>query len=114
MSRHVTFRGTTIDMDSIRRENEKVTAIGNMPVNARGDQIKGGKIIRTADDLARDSHSIKTAIVSTGLKGRMPPEPVKQIAPAPVPAKPVPKKTKEVELPSGDIIMKEEDENKST
>ena len=37
MSKHVSYRGVTIDMDSIRCENEKTTAIGNMKVNAKGD-----------------------------------------------------------------------------
>jgi hypothetical protein len=41
----------------------------------------------------------------------MPPEPVKQIASAPT--KSATPKTKEMELPSGDIMIKDENENKS-
>ncbi len=109
MSRHVTYRGATLDMDSIRRENEKVPAIGNMSVNAKGDQIKGGMVTKTADQIARENHRNVSAIVNTGLKGPVPAAPA-MIETAPIVKKiPVkatgPAKTKETELPSGDIII---------
>lgn len=41
-----TARGKTIDMDKIKLSNERVTAVGNMKVNARGDKLgPGGQII---------------------------------------------------------------------
>jgi hypothetical protein len=118
MSRHVSYRGVTLDMEALTRENEKSVAIGNMKVNAKGDQIgKGGAVTRTADQIARDNHRVQSAVVHTGLKGRQPstegvsmerPKPTKvtkvQAAPAPAP------KTKEVELPSGDIVIEEDKE----
>jgi len=111
MSRHVTYRGVTLDMDSIRRENEKVPAIGNMKVNAKGDQIKGGRVTKTADQIARENHRVQSTVVNTGLKGPIPAAPV-PILEAPKKAAPkVEKKVKEVELPSGDIVMKEEDDS---
>jgi hypothetical protein len=107
-----------MDMDSMRRENEKTTAIGNMPVNARGDQIRGGKITKTADQIARENHRVKTAVVKTGLKGKMPSEPAALEAPKKVKAVPEEKKaaskTKEVELESGDIIIEDDNDSKST
>lgn len=113
MSRHVTYRGATIDMDSMRRENEKTPAIGNMKVNAKGDQIKGGKVTKTADQLARENHRVQSTVVRTGLKGALPKSPVQAIeAPKAKPkAKEVAKKTKEVEQDNGDIII--EDDNES-
>jgi hypothetical protein len=113
MARHVSYRGATIDMDSMRRENEKVPAIGNMPVNAKGDQIKGGRVTKTADEIARERGRIQTAVVSTGLKGPMPEAPAapaiekKPAAKTPVAATTKPKET---ELPSGDIIIDESKE----
>lgn len=107
MSKHITYRGTTIDMEALRCENEKTVAIGNMKVNARGDQINRGMVTKTADQIARENHRIQTAVVSTGLKGRQP------VAPTPtvLDQKPVkPKQTKkqvEKELPSGDIIIED-------
>jgi len=113
MSRHVTHRGVTIDMDSMRRENEKVPAIGNMPVNARGDLIKGGKVTKTADELAREHNRVQSVLVNTGLKGEMPKVENINLDPPKAAVKPtttVVKKVKETELPSGDIIVDEEPE----
>ena len=43
---HKTARGKTIDMDKVKLSNERVTAVGNMKVNARGDKLgPGGQII---------------------------------------------------------------------
>ena len=112
MSRHVTYRGVTLDMDSLRRENEKVPAMGNMGVNARGDKIKGTLVTKTSDQIAREHHRVQTSIVRTGLKGPAPVSPAAIEAPK-TESKPKAKETKvkEVELPSGDIIMKEDNEN---
>jgi hypothetical protein len=105
-------------MDSMRRENEKVPAIGNMSVNARGDQIKGGQVTKTADEIAREKGRVQSVLLNTGLKGSMPATvetPVVEYAKsAPKAVKPTtqsPKKTKEVELPSGDIVIEEGDDS---
>lgn len=105
MSRHITYRGATIDMDSIRRENEHVTALGNMKVNAKGDQISGGIVTKSADQIARENHRVQTSIIKSGLKG-----PITEVEPVlekkKVPVQPS-TKTKEQELPNGDIIIDE-------
>lgn len=45
-----TAQGRTLDMETIRLQNELVPALGNMKVNARGDQLgPGGKIIKTRE-----------------------------------------------------------------
>ena len=112
MSRHTSYRGTTIDMDSIRRENEKVPAVGNANSNAKGDTISGGRVTKTADEIAREKGRVQSAIISSGLKGPMPQaeslsmdKPKQERVPVAVPAK----KNKEVELPSGDIIIQGDD-----
>jgi hypothetical protein len=94
-------------MDSLRRENEDVPAVGNHRVNARGDRINRGAVTKTAEQIARENHRVQSAVIKTGLKG-----PVPELAdtrPAPVKAA-KPAKTKEVELPSGDIVI-EKDSN---
>ena len=63
MAKHTSYRGSTIDMDSMRRENEKVPAIGNMSVNAKGDKISGGVVTKTASQIARENHRVQTTIV---------------------------------------------------
>ena len=51
-----TAQGRTIDIEAIKLQNEMVPAIGNMRVNARGDQLgPGGKIIKTREMLM-DEH----------------------------------------------------------
>lgn len=109
MSRHVTYRGTTIDMDTLRRENEKTVAIGNMKVNARGDQLSNGVITKTADQLARENHRTQSAVISAGLKGPMPAAPASVLDTPGTVKKPVAnKRTVEKELPSGDIVIEDD------
>lgn len=58
MSTHRTMRGTIIDMDRIRAENEFETAVGNANMNARGDILgPGGKIVKTREDLMKEYYN---------------------------------------------------------
>lgn len=108
MSRHVTYRGHTVDMDSMRSENASTIAIGNAGTNARGDQLAtGGAIAKTADQIARERHRVQTTVVSTGLKGPMPDADIATVARTPVKPTTAPKKANETELPTGDIMVDE-------
>ncbi len=110
MSRHTTYRGATIDMDTMRRENEKTPALGNMSVNAKGDKIgRGGIVTKTADQLARENHRIQSTVVQTGLKGPVADSTTDIDLQKISPVKANVKKPKEKELPSGDIMI--EDDN---
>jgi len=116
MSRHTSYRGVTIDIDTMRRENEKAVALGNMRVNAKGDQIgRGGTVIKTADQIARENHRVQSAVLSTGLKGPVPASPAvieqkKVESKKSVPVEATVKKKVEKELPNGDIVMEDNDE----
>lgn len=45
-------QGKMVDMEALRLKNELVPAIGNMRVNARGDQLgPGGKIVKTREQI---------------------------------------------------------------
>lgn len=44
-SQHRTASGQIIDMEALRLKNEHVIAIGNMKVNARGDEIGAGGVV---------------------------------------------------------------------
>ena len=78
MSKHLTSKGKVIDMESIIAQQGESPAIGNMPVNGKGDLIgPSGQVIKTADQRARDHYqnvdgtesenvSIKTAQPSFG------------------------------------------------
>ena len=50
-----TMQGKPIDMDLLRQRNELTPAVGNVRVNARGDELgPGGKIIKKREDVLRD------------------------------------------------------------
>ena len=47
--------GKEIDMDALTNKYETVAAVGNIKVNARGDQLgPGGKIIKKKEELIND------------------------------------------------------------
>jgi len=50
-----TMQGKAIDMDLLRQRNELKPAVGNVRVNARGDELgPGGKIIKKREEVLRD------------------------------------------------------------
>ena len=60
-----TARGAAIDMDVLRLNNETAVAVGNMKVNARGDEIDDmGRIVRTRDQIIAEQYDVRT-VVST-------------------------------------------------
>ena len=49
------MQGKSIDMDLLRQKNELTPAVGNVKVNARGDELgAGGKIVRTREQVLQD------------------------------------------------------------
>jgi hypothetical protein len=49
------MQGKAIDMDLLRQRNELTPAVGNVRVNARGDELgPGGKIIKKREEVLRD------------------------------------------------------------
>lgn len=60
---HRTARGIPVDMDRLRLSNEQTIAVGNMKVNARGDQLgPGGKIIKTRQQVMAEKNKLKGPI----------------------------------------------------
>jgi hypothetical protein len=50
-----TMQGKEIDMEKLMRQHELMPAIGNMKVNARGDELgSGGKIVRRREEVVAD------------------------------------------------------------
>jgi hypothetical protein len=66
------MRGKEIDMEKLNLRNETLPAVGNMKVNARGDEIgKGGKVVRTREQLLQDYYkdnprALKDELVTRG------------------------------------------------
>ena len=57
---YTSMQGKEIDMERLAINNELTPAVGNMKVNARGDEIgPGGKIIRTREQVLADFYAEK-------------------------------------------------------
>lgn len=55
-----TATGQLIDMDRFRLQHEKEQAIGNMKVNARGDEVdSSNNIVRTRNEIMREHYKNK-------------------------------------------------------
>jgi len=55
------MQGKIVDMEKISLKNELVPAVGNVKVNARGDQLgPGGKIIRKREDIIAEYYNKDT------------------------------------------------------
>lgn len=49
------MQGKEVDMEKLMSQNELMPAIGNMKVNARGDELgPGGKIVRKREDIVAE------------------------------------------------------------
>lgn len=60
---YTTANGKRINIDAIIAQNESTIAVGNMKVNARGDQLgPGGKIETTRDKVMQDHYKLNTPI----------------------------------------------------
>ena len=58
MSKYRTAQGKILDMNALIAKNEKVRAVGNMKVNARGDSIDGqGRIIKPVTQKVTDGYA---------------------------------------------------------
>jgi hypothetical protein len=52
------MQGKEIDMNKLINQNELTVAVGNVKVNARGDELgPGGKIIKKREDVLRASEN---------------------------------------------------------
>jgi hypothetical protein len=56
--------GKAIDMDQIRLNNEDVIAVGNMKVNARGDELgPGGTVAKSRNEVMKEYYKLNTPTV---------------------------------------------------
>jgi hypothetical protein len=71
---YTSVRGKEIDMEKLSLRNEKTPAVGNMRVNARGDELgEGGKVVRTREQVLQDYYAqnpqaMREEVVSRGNK----------------------------------------------
>lgn len=64
-AQHKSARGIAVDMDRLRLANETAIAVGNMKVNARGDQLgPGGKIVKTRAQVLAEKNKLHGNLAS--------------------------------------------------
>lgn len=52
-----TMQGKIVELDKLIMQNETAIAVGNMRVNARGDEIgQGGQIVRKREEIMAEHH----------------------------------------------------------
>lgn len=62
---YTTANGKRINIDTIIAQNEDSIAIGNMKVNARGDELgPGGRVERTREKVMSDYYKLNTPVAS--------------------------------------------------
>lgn len=69
MSRTVrSARGKMVDIRSLIAQNEDTRAVGNVPMNARGDRLdKKGNVKAKVEDVARVTQTVKTTPKQTAI-----------------------------------------------
>ena len=89
--KHKTMQGKEIDMEKLMRQNELMPAIGNMKINARGDELGPcGIIVRKREEIVAEYYENNPASNSKPQQITKKPAPVVKsadTAPDVVPAK---------------------------
>jgi hypothetical protein len=69
-----TARGKKIDFEALRRANETARAVGNVPVNSRGDEIgPNGKVIKKREEIMNEYNATNPkAVAHTQTKPELP------------------------------------------
>jgi hypothetical protein len=61
-----TALGKAVDIDQLRLTNEDVIAVGNMKVNARGDELgPGGEVLRSRNEVMNEYYKLNTPTVGS-------------------------------------------------
>lgn len=119
-----TNKGANIDMEAMRTANEKTIAAGNMSVNAKGDIVQGGVVIKTAKERSKERYEAPKRVAQASLKkpltqaeGKVNPEVEIVPEPTPIPEAEITTETirtredgsrfSETINPEGDIEVKE-------
>jgi len=70
------MQGREIDLEKLISQNELSPAIGNMKVNARGDELgPGGKIVRRREDIVNEYYEPNTVKRTPTQRAESLPEP---------------------------------------
>ena len=101
-----TAQGKRVSMDSLRLANEEVIAVGNMKVNARGDQLgPGGVPVKNRQQSVNEYYNLHTPVAGAKPKAGqvvqqpMPPSDTIPAPPLPPSLDPTIEEQDEVEIP---------------
>jgi len=74
-----TALGQEVDMDSLRLNNEETIAVGNMRVNARGDELgHGGRVIKTRNQVMDEYYKLNTPTITDTPRSEIPKPPLEE------------------------------------
>jgi len=87
--KYKTMQGREIDMEKLMRQNEMMPAVGNMRVNARGDELgPGGVVVRSREEVVAEYYETNPNAASKRIKQVVNPvQDNPQTAPQPVKTK---------------------------
>ena len=109
-----TARGAVIDMAALAAKNETTRAVGNVPMNARGDRLnEDGTVKVKAEDIAVAHQNLKQPPQQQPISDPKPIEPVvfkEQVKPQPKKATPKQEKAEPVKpnIPEPEMVNLEE------
>lgn len=113
--KHKTARGRVIDMAALSKANETVRAVGNVPMNARGDRLdSSGNVVQTVQAKSRAARDTTQAPEKKKLSDA-PGAPKKAEAKKPAAKKKAPVKKSEAAATQTDpdpIIVREEEKTR--
>lgn len=68
---YTSMRGKAVDMERLGLQNELMPAVGNVKVNARGDELgPGGKIVKTREQILGDYYKTNPRAIKEELVTR--------------------------------------------
>lgn len=63
VKKYKTANGKIVDLDGLRLKNEDTIAVGNMRVNARGDELgPGGQVVKTRNERMNENYKLHTMV----------------------------------------------------
>jgi len=101
--KYKSMQGKTVDMEKLMRQHEMMPAVGNMKVNARGDQLgPGGVILRKREDIVAEYYETNPDALANRKTPASKPEP------DPVPSAPAPAAVKATKTTTATTTVSEE------
>lgn len=63
-----TARGQLVNMEELAMKNEKTIAAGNLGTNAKGDKVRGGRVVQSAAERVAPYHKAKKQVTTGSVR----------------------------------------------